>query len=123
MPSLNELYNQLKSIIKLLHEEKEALLHNEGFKIAEIVEVKNSYIEKLSLFKGIEIEKNEKAMGFIKEINSLQEVNLLLTNQALSFQNVLLESIAKNVRSMSNTYSAKGNYESANNIGLIDHSV
>ena len=123
MASLQEFYSHLKSILKLLQEEKDALLHNDGFKIAMIVESKNEYIEKLSQFKGLDINENKKAMGLIEEINSFQEVNLLLTKQALSFQNVLLESIAKNVHNMSNTYSSKGKYGKLNDIGLIDHSV
>lgn len=123
MPSIQELYNNLNSIFKLLEEEKVALLHNDGVKVAELVEFKNDYIEKLSKFKGLDIESNEKIMDLIKEINSIQEVNLLLTKQALSFQDVLLESISKNVQNMSNTYSSKGDYETNNSINLIDQSV
>lgn len=123
MPSIQELYNNLNSIFKLLEEEKVALLHNDGVKVAELVEFKNDYIEKLSKFKGLDIESNEKIMDLIKEINSIQEVNLLLTKQALSFQDVLLESISRNVQNMSNTYSSKGDYETNNSINLIDQSV
>lgn len=123
MPSVQELYNHLNSIFKLLEEEKVALLHNDGVKVAELVESKNEHIEKLSKFKGLDIESNKKVMDLIKEINSIQEVNLLLTKQALSFQDVLLESISKSVQNMSNTYSSKGNYEATNNISLIDQSV
>lgn len=123
MSSIYEFVNHLKLIIKLLQEEKQTLLYSDGHKVAEIVELKNNYIEKLSEFKGLDIEDNKKAMMLIEEINSLQEVNLLLTKQALAFQNTLLESIAKNVQNLSNTYSAKGNYESKSSISLVDHSV
>ena len=115
--------NHLKSTIKLLQEEKQCLIHSDGNKIPEIVELKNKLVEKLSEFKGLDIENNKKAMTLIEEINSLQETNLLLTKQALAFQNTLLESIAKNVQSMSNTYSAKGNYESNSPISLVNQSV
>jgi hypothetical protein len=67
-----ELIHILKGIIKLLFEEKEALLNSDGHVVAEIVEKKNEYIEKLSAFKGIDIEKNEKVMSLIKEIDDLQ---------------------------------------------------
>lgn len=105
----------------LLREEKEALINNDGEKIAELVEAKNNYIEKLSEFKGLEMEKNQEIIVLSKEIDSLQEINLLMTKQALSYQNAILESIAKNVK-RANTYSSKGNYDSED-INIIDQSV
>lgn len=123
MSTVVELCNHLKKVIKLLNEEKEALIQNDGGKIIEIVKLKNKYIEKLSQFSGLDIIENEKAINLIQEINSLQEVNLLLTRQALSYQDVLLDSISQSVQNASNTYSAKGNYEDSNNINLIDKKV
>lgn len=118
-----ELCNHLKKIIKLLNEEREALIQNDGGKIIELIELKNKYIEKLSQFSGLDIIENEKSISLIQEINSLQEVNLLLTKQALSYQEVLLDSISQNVQNNSNTYSAKGNYEGTNEINLINKKV
>lgn len=123
MGSIQELISDLKGLLKTLYEEKEVLLQSDGHRIAEIVEIKNDFIEKLAKYKGIEFEKNQKVIEIIEEINSLQEVNLLLTKQALSYQDVLLESISKNIKNMSNTYSAKGNYDSKNDVSLIDQSV
>ena len=123
MGSIQELISDLKGLLKTLYEEKEVLLQSDGHRIAEIVEIKNDFIEKLAKYKGIEFEKNHKVIEIIEEINSLQEVNLLLTKQALSYQDVLLESISKNIKNMSNTYSAKGNYDSKNDVSLIDQSV
>ncbi|RBP70126.1 FlgN protein [Alkalibaculum bacchi] len=123
MNSTQELANHLKSILTLLHEEKEALIHNDGNAIAQIVESKKSYIEELSNLKGLDIQDNNKIMAIIEQINELQETNLLLTKQALRFQNNLLESMSKNVQGSTNTYSPKGSYESKNTINLIDQSV
>lgn len=123
MGSIQELISDLKGLLKTLYEEKEVLLQSDGHRIAEIVEIKNDFIERLAKYKGIEFEKNQKIIEIIEEINSLQEVNLLLTKQALSYQDVLLESISKNIKNMSNTYSAKGNYDSKNDVSLIDQSV
>ena len=123
MSTVLELCNHLKKIIKLLNEEKEALIHNDGNKIIELVELKNKHIEKLSQFSGLDILENEKSINLIKEINSLQEVNLLLTQQALSYQDVLMESISKNVQNSSNTYSAKGGYEGKSDVNLINKKV
>ena len=123
MNSTQEVANHLKSLLTLLHEEKEALIHNDGNAIAQIVESKKSYIEELSNLKGLDIQDNNKIMAIIEQINGLQETNLLLTKQALSFQNNLLESMSKNVQGSASTYSPKGNYESKNTINLIDQSV
>lgn len=123
MSTVVELCKHLKKIIKLLNEEKEALIRNDGGKIMEIVELKNKHIEKLSQFSGLDIMGNEKSINLIKEINSLQEVNLLLTKQALSYQEMLMESISQNIQNNSNTYSAKGNYEGTNDVSLINKKV
>lgn len=147
MAVVNELYNTLKTLLKLLQEEKEALLHNDAIKVAEIVDKKNEIIEKLTQIRDNETSPHPSdviptemavnctpelipteytkvggspLLDMVQEINTLQETNLLLTKQSLSFQNILLESIAKNLQSMSNTYSSKGSYEKTNNIGLID---
>lgn len=123
MNSRQELVNNLKSILGLLQEEKDALIHNDGNRITEIVESKKSCIEKLASLKGFSIEDDKEIMTIIEQMNELQEVNLLLTKQALGFQNNLLESMAKNLQSSANTYSPKGSYESKNTINLIDQSV
>lgn len=132
MTATKDLYNHLNSLLKLLQEEKEALIHNDVFKIAELVEKKNEYIEILSRFTSDGF-LNPSSGGvpspptplrkLVDEINSIQETNLLLTKQSLSYQNFLLESLSKNIQNMSNTYSAKGNYQNINNIGLIDQEV
>ena len=123
MATIQELMTNLKFIVKLLYAEKEALIHNDGYKVAEILENKRIYIENLAQLKGLDIEKNQKAMSLIQEINSLQEINLLLTKQALSYQEMLIESIAKNMQNLTNTYSQKGSYNLTNNINFIDQSV
>lgn len=123
MASVQELNNHLKQIITLLNEEKQALLQNEGDKIFKIIESKNILIEGLSQFSGLDIVENEKLINLIQEINSLQEVNLLLTKQAISYQDMLLESISQNIQSNSNTYSAKGSYEATNDMNLINKKV
>ena len=123
MKQSKELKKHLSSIIEILNEEKTALIQGDGNKIVEIVERKNHYIETISEFKGLNLQEDRSIMELIKEIDSLQELNLLLTNQALSFQNALLESISIGLSTASNTYSQKGNYEGTKNIGLVDHSV
>lgn len=123
MKTNKKLVNKLNLLVSLLKEEREALIKSDGDKVAEIVKKKENIIEDLSTFKGLDIREDKIIMELIKEIDSLQEMNLLLTKQALSFQNALLESISKGVKASLNTYSAKGNYESNNKTGLVDQSV
>lgn len=129
MAQFKDLYNHLNSLLKLLKEEKEALIHNDASKIPELVEKKNEYVEVLSQYnlsqKDVTLTKEEESqlVKLVEEINLIQETNLLLTKQSLSYQNSLLEAIAKNIQNTSNTYSAKGDYQKSNNIGLVDQEV
>lgn len=123
MTNLPELSNHLKSLIKLLQDEKHALTHNDGNTVLDIVEKKNSFLEKMAQFKGLGAEKDPNIMAMIGEINSLQETNLLLTKQALGFQNSLLEGIAKSYTNSANTYSIKGSKGTADSPKIIDQSV
>ena len=117
------LINNLKNIISLLKQEKTALINNDVDKVTEIVNKKNEQIEKLGAFKGTDVENFKEAMDLIKEIDYMQELNLLLTKQALSYQNAVLESISQNINNFANTYSSKGTYENTDSINIIDQSV
>lgn len=123
MASQRALVSDLKKILRLLQKEKKALIANDIEKLTEIINNKNESIERLAAYKGMDVKNIKEAMDIIGEINSIQELNLLLTKQALSFQEAILESISTNVNNASNTYSNKGKYESAKEISLIDHSV
>lgn len=123
MATAQELINELKAIVNILEDEKEALLENDGHRVADILERKNNYIENLNQYKGLDILNNKKAMELIGEINSIQETNILLTKQALSYQDMLLESIAKNINNLNNTYTPNKGYNQQNNISFIDQSV
>lgn len=120
---MKELLKHLKSMIQLLKEEKQALIHNDGEKVSNIVTAKNECLNQLAKFKDINIEENKEIKELVEEIHVLQDLNLLLTKQALAYQNSILDSISKNMNSRSNTYSAKGNYESKNKASLIDKSL
>lgn len=123
MLKIENLIKELKALTGILYEEKEALLNNMGHEVAEIVEKKKEYIERLAEFKGLDIESDDRAMTLISQINQLQETNLLLTKQALSYQEVLIESIAKNINSTHSTYSQKGGFNKPSSINLVDQSV
>ena len=123
MATITELKVVLRKLKNLLYEEKEALLKNDGHKIAEIVELKSDLIEELKKLNGIDVSSSESVLELVKEIDSIQETNLLLTKQAIGYQEMLIESIAKNVNNLSNTYSPKGGYKAENNVNFIDQSI
>lgn len=123
MTSQKGLIHLLKTMENLLVKERSALIGNDVEEVSEIVNKKNEIIQQMHIYKGMDIKNFKEAMDLIEEINSMQELNLLLTKQALSFQNALLESISKNMNNFSNTYSSKGAYETMNNINIIDQSV
>lgn len=123
MLKIDNLIKELKALIGILQEEKEALLNNKGHEVALLVEKKKEYIERLAEFKGLDIESNQRAMNLISQINQLQETNLLLTKQALSYQDVLIESIAKNINATHSTYSQKGGFNKPSSANLVDQSV
>lgn len=115
------LIKHLESILKLLKTEQKILERNDGDALLEIIEQKESYIDGLGKFKGIDLE-DEKIMNLIEEINSLQELNLLLTRQALSFQENFLASLKKAAKN-SNTYSNIGNYERNSSTNILEREI
>lgn len=123
MRTERELIDHLWRIQDLLKKERAALVHNDVDTISEITEKKDVEIVRLKDFNIEGIRNQQEVIDLIEEINYMQELNLLLTQQALSYQNVILESISKSINDFSNTYSANGKYEKMNNVNLVDHSI
>lgn len=123
MATIIELIVVLKKLKNLLYDEKEALLENDGHKIAEIVEEKIELVEELKNLKDIDASSSKKILELVEEIGSIQETNLLLTQQAIGYQEMLIESISKNAKKFSNTYSPKGGYDTNNTVNFIDQSI
>lgn len=119
--SSKDIEGHLKGIIELLKEEKEVLVKNEGDALIDVLNRKSIQIEALENFKDVDLE-DEKIMSLIEEINSLQELNLLLTRQALSFQESFLDSLSKAAKSK-NTYGDTGNYDKKTDMNIIDRDV
>lgn len=115
------LIKHLESIFKLLEEEKKVLIENDGDALFDIIKQKDNYIKDLEKFKGSDLE-DEKIKKLIEEIDSLQEINLLLTKQALSFQENFLESLSKASKN-SNTHSNVGNYEKNSSVNIVEKEV
>lgn len=113
----------LNEFIKLLQIEKEVLIKNDAAKLAEIVEQKQNY---LVSFESLTIEtiQKEELTAIFAEIENLQRTNLLLTKQALDFQQTVMDAFSKGMQKGKTTYSKKGIYDNAGDqASVINQSV
>lgn len=118
------LKKQLNKLADLLKEEKEALKVNDGSKVTEIVEQKMSLVEDLEKIDLSSISTDDVTARLVKEIQDLQETNLLLTKQALNFNDNLMQAIVSNIGKTGNTYSNNGGYTKQQDpSGFIDQKV
>lgn len=123
MKTLNKLISILKNLVSVLEIEKLALINNDGEKILEIIETKVRITDEIQEIGPVNPMEDSRVIDLIEQINELQETNLLLTKQALKYQEVMMESIAKNLTSASRTYEQKGSYNKEQSIGLVEHTV
>lgn len=124
MSTLKDLKKLLKELLALLIEEKIALIRNDGPLVASLVERKIEIVSSLEEMKKEAPGTDEETLRLGEEIKELQETNLLLTKQALKFQENLIESIAANINKAADTYSQKGEYrKQTQDVNLIDHKV
>ena len=100
-----EFYRQLSQFKRLLLKEKQALIKNEGQKVADLLPQKEKYLPSLQTYAG---PLGEQTKSLLREIKELQETNLLLTKQALSFGENLMKSIRTNLKSdQANVYQSQ----------------
>ena len=123
MIEMDEFKEVLAKLIDVLEKEKEALISNNNEDIFDLIEEKNNFINTLKDFKGLDIKESKEIMSLIGEINELQEVNLILTKQALNYQNSFINAINKQVENMPDTYSSNGSKKRESSISLVDQSV
>ena len=113
----------LKELTKVLTLEKEVLIKNDAMTLISIVERKNLLIGQMEAFSGTDFSGNEEIRKMIRAIEILQETNLILTRQALSYQNEILKALAKTNTSKHNTYSANGQLNAQKEVSIVDQSV
>jgi len=123
MSSPNKLEVILKELIKVLNDEKQVLIKNDAVSLAALVERKNGLISKIEEFRGEDFSGDDEIRKMAGQIDVLQGTNLLLTKQALSYQEQILKALANNNTSKYNTYSSKGLIKSQKEISFVDKSV
>ena len=61
-----------------------------------------------------------RSKAMIDEIQELQSVNLMLTNQAIAFQKTLMDAIQANLKQPSGTYSKYNQMPKESSVSLVD---
>lgn len=112
----------LMALKETLKREKEALMANDSTVFEAIVTEKQDFLVRLeeASFEGcsrVAIEQE------VHEIKELQECNLLLTKQAISYHDSILDALTDGMEKKSRTYSKKGQLSPSKMEGLFNQSV
>lgn len=123
MSDTKRLQGALKDLLKILKEEKEVLVKNDALSLEKIVARKNEIVTIIREEQEKGVLADETVRSYAMEIEKLQEVNQLLTRQALSFQEEIFKALSKNTAVKHNTYSKEGSMNRTKEVSIIDQSV
>ncbi|WP_312711868.1 hypothetical protein [Proteiniclasticum ruminis] len=123
MNDTRRLQGALKELLKILKEEKDVLLKNDALTLEKIVARKNEIVTIIREEQEKGVLPDEAVRSYALEIEKLQEVNQLLTRQALSFQEEIFKALSKNTAVKHNTYSKEGSMNRTKEVSIIDQSV
>lgn len=123
MSDTKRLQGALKDLLKILKEEKEVLVKNDALSLEKIVARKNEIVTIIREEQEKGVLPDEAVHTYAMEIEKLQEVNQLLTRQALSFQEEIFKALSKNTAVKHNTYSKEGSMNRTKEVSIIDQSV
>ena len=123
MSDTKRLQGALKDLLKILKEEKEVLVKNDALSLEKIVARKNEMVAIIREEQEKGVLADEAVRSYAMEIEKLQEVNHLLTRQALSFQEEIFKALSKNTAVKHNTYSKEGSMNRTKEVSIIDQSV
>ena len=110
---------QLQQFLRLLQKEKTCLIKNQAEKLPELVEKKTAFVPVFSMYEGT---LSAAIKELIRQIQVQQAENLLLTEQAISFQTVLMDAVKENIKTPANTYS-KYQEKQAVSTAIIDQKM
>ena len=112
----------LEEFTALLLEEKDVLIKNKREDLQAIVKQKEKLADQLQELTLSE-EEHKLLLPMLQEIRTLQETNLVLTQQSLEFVDAFLEAIHTETKKQSVTYSKKGAYETKQETAFLDQSL
>lgn len=110
----------LKQLLRLLKKENKALVNNNGLLIEKIVVQKEKLVQQLSI---VNRPLHDNELKLVKEIKELQDDNLLLTHQAISFNNHFLQLVGESAQKVNATYSNKGNLSTQEQVNFVNQSM
>lgn len=117
-----ELYVNLENLLDILEEETQALVDSDGARISEILDEKMKIMENIDKFQGQNFSQDAEIVAIIGKIDDLQETNLMLTQQALSYNETFLKIVSEGMEEKATTYSASGDMGKTTS-SLIDRSI
>lgn len=85
-----EFEHQLRHFLMLLRQEKRSLIHNQPEKLTAIVVEKQEYV---TVFERYEGDVTPKLKALIQAVQLQQRENMLLTQQAISYQEMLMGAV------------------------------
>ncbi|MEC6747103.1 hypothetical protein VXN63_01000 [Marinilactibacillus sp. XAAS-LB27] len=121
MSKTEQVLAKMFKLKEVLVEERAVLIQNDGEKLLELISTKEEIMLSLADFNEDEIDVDQLAV-VTGEIKELQETNLMLTEQSMSFTEQLISSIQKNV-TKKNTYSKTGTFEKSGQTAFLDQSL
>lgn len=114
-----QLQQLLRKFIGLLKKEKKALIKNDGQRVSQLVKEKEAFVALLAAFEPTE---NAEVRTLALRIRDLQEDNLLLTEQALSYHDMFLSAVTQGLKKTNSTYSRQGSLSGQEDVSLINQS-
>ncbi|MFT8458990.1 MAG: hypothetical protein ABF804_04950 [Liquorilactobacillus ghanensis] len=112
-----EIERLLQQFQRLLQQENKYLINNQPDKLMPLVEKKQKYVRPFQDYTG---KVTPKMKELIQQVQTLQKENLLLTKQAMGFEEMMLKSIRSNLKTPGTIYSPNKSKKSADGISLID---
>ncbi|MBZ2405924.1 flagella synthesis protein [Liquorilactobacillus hordei] len=115
-----EFERHLGSFVRLLKKERTYLIKDDGENLTNLLSEKESFVKILEEYHG---DVSEKARELIAKIKEQQEENLLLTQQAIGYQDMLMEAVKKNLSSPAGTYSKAAQVYAQPRTNFVDEEI
>lgn len=118
--TITEFERKLVTFSNLLKKEKNYLIKGQSEKLEELVAKKKAFVPLFNSYTG---EVTDKIRTLVQQIQFQQEENLLLTQQAISYQEVLMQAVKETMQeSTKQTYSKSPNspYQQQAPTSLVD---
>ncbi|MDN2453727.1 flagella synthesis protein [Lactobacillus sp. UCMA15818] len=115
-----EFERHLGNFVKLLKKEKDYLIKDDGESLTNLLPEKEVFVKVLEGYQG---NISEKVRELITVIKTQQEENMLLTRQAIGYQEMLMTAVKKNLSSPAGTYSKGAQVYAQPRTNFVDEEI